>query len=91
MRGSVRDAWLAFTERFEGKVNHFYLDTRGLVTIGFGNLQDPGISPLLDFRSKITGEDASVTDVRAEWARMKSLRGALVGGVAIEKLGGGAF
>jgi hypothetical protein len=44
MKQSVIDAFVTFTERFEGRVNSMYLDLHipdPLVTIGIGNLIDP--------------------------------------------------
>lgn len=38
LRERVKDALLEQIERFEGRVNHFYLDSVGKVTIGIGHL-----------------------------------------------------
>lgn len=84
LRDSVIRAFPAFTRKFEGLVLHFYLDVKGLVTIGLGNLQDPIVSPLLDFRHKVTGELAEHQDVMAEWAHVKALQ-------ALREKGGAAF
>jgi GH24 family phage-related lysozyme (muramidase) len=40
MRQSVRDNWRAFNEPFEGVLDFMYLDVRGLLTTGMGNLLD---------------------------------------------------
>jgi GH24 family phage-related lysozyme (muramidase) len=40
MWDSVRDYWVEFNEPLEGVVNFMYLDRRGLVTTGMGNLID---------------------------------------------------
>ena len=41
MYDDVRAAFLSFTTRLEGRVPYMYLDIKGLVTIGVGNLIDP--------------------------------------------------
>lgn len=41
MHPEVSRAFGAFSERFEGRVDYFYLDILGLVTVGVGNLVDP--------------------------------------------------
>ena len=50
MKQSVKDAFVAFTSKFEGVVRWMYLDIKGLVTVGIGNLCDPvGIALGLPF------------------------------------------
>jgi GH24 family phage-related lysozyme (muramidase) len=41
MRASVQSEFVQFTAAFEGSVNFMYLDVKGLVTTGVGNLIDP--------------------------------------------------
>src|SRR5580704_1499007 len=41
MYSSVRDIFPNFSKQFEGRVGWMYLDVKGLVTIGVGNLIDP--------------------------------------------------
>lgn len=40
MRQSVRDNWTAFNEPLEARLHFMYLDVKGLVTTGLGNLID---------------------------------------------------
>lgn len=40
MHFSVRNYFIEFNEPFEGRINYMYLDIKGLVTIGIGNLFD---------------------------------------------------
>lgn len=40
MRQSVREHWIAFNQRLEGRFPHMYLDVRGYVTTGIGNKSD---------------------------------------------------
>jgi GH24 family phage-related lysozyme (muramidase) len=40
MYQSVRDNVVAFQQKFEGRVPYMYLDVKGLVTVGIGNLID---------------------------------------------------
>lgn len=41
MHDSVREAWVAYNEGLEGKLNGLYADELGLVTTGMGNKVDP--------------------------------------------------
>jgi GH24 family phage-related lysozyme (muramidase) len=51
MFSSVQSAFRSFTEQFEGCVSFMYLDVKGLVTVGIGNLVDPvGVAQALPFR-----------------------------------------
>lgn len=83
MRDCVRDAFLAFTQRYEGHTLYCYLDEEGLVSIGYGNLIDPHIPACLDFRD-LHGIPATTDQVQAEWAHIKSLQN-------LKELGGGAY
>jgi GH24 family phage-related lysozyme (muramidase) len=74
MHASVRDVWLAFNERFEGRLPFMYLDVRGLVTTGVGNLADP-----VDLALRMPWDFPALhraweDKVRAEWALVKSRR-----------------
>jgi len=40
MHTSIRNYFIKFNEPIEGRVTHMYLDVKGLVTIGVGNLID---------------------------------------------------
>lgn len=73
MYQSVQDAFMAFSTQFEGKVNFMYLDIKGLVTIGIGNLIDPVDAALnLPFVHKADGSSASQDEIRTEWNSLKS-------------------
>ncbi len=71
MRQSVRDAFVSFTEKFEGSVNVMYVDILGLVTCGVGNLIDP-IGTALDLPFlRADGSMASRAEIGSEWRLMK--------------------
>ncbi len=73
MYQSVQNAFMAFSTQFEGKVNFMYLDIKGLVTIGIGNLIDPvDLALNLPFVHKADGSPASQDEIRAEWNTLKS-------------------
>jgi len=74
MYDSVRVAFRGFNEPFEGVVHWMYLDVRGLVTIGVGNLIDPIEAALaLPFHSLAApGAVATEAQISAEWHRIKS-------------------
>ena len=40
MRESVRRGFIGFSAPFEGRLHYMYLDVKGLVTTGVGNLID---------------------------------------------------
>ncbi len=82
---SVLAAYRAFTARFEGVLRFMYLDVKGLVTTGIGNLIDPVESALsLPWKHKEDGRAASPDEIRAEWARVK-------GHTELKLKGGGAY
>lgn len=83
MRDCVRDAFLTYTQGFEGLTHFMYLDIKNLVSIGYGNLIDPHIPALLDFRD-LHGAPVSANEVRAEWDNVKSL-------TRLAPMGGGVF
>ncbi|HVG20553.1 MAG TPA: hypothetical protein VNI02_16000, partial [Blastocatellia bacterium] len=78
MHPSVKNQFRAFNEPFEGVVEYMYLDIKGLVTVGVGNLIDPVSAALgLPFRYKNrpdiknAGQLASRDDIEAEWKLLK--------------------
>jgi GH24 family phage-related lysozyme (muramidase) len=72
MYPSVSSRFRAFNEPLEGVVKFMYLDIKGLVTIGVGNLIDPiGAALALPFKFKGTGMPASRADIEAEWNLLK--------------------
>jgi GH24 family phage-related lysozyme (muramidase) len=63
-----------FSQAFEGRVTHMYLDIKGLVTVGVGNLIDPvELALALPFRFKNSaGTAADREQIAAEWQAIKS-------------------
>ncbi len=77
MQTSVQGAFRRFNEPLEGVVHHMYLDIKGLVTIGVGNLIDPikEVMPL-PFRFKENTERlATPEEIMAEWKAVKANTG----------------
>ena len=74
MYPSVRAAFRAFNEPFEGVVPWMYLDIKGLVTVGVGNLIDPvALALALPFRLRNEPNIAATTgQIAAEWHAIKS-------------------
>ncbi len=67
MRPSVRAAFLKFSEPFEGAVCHMYLDIKGHVSVGIGNLIEPiQLGWSYPWRRK-DGSLASQSEYIAEW------------------------
>src|SRR5262245_21515198 len=82
MFDSVRARFRAFNEPFEGCIPYMYLDIKGLVTVGVGNLIDPvELATALPFRFKsrsgiaLPGAAASAAQIEAEWQKLKSNSG----------------
>lgn len=60
-------------KRFEGIINHFYLDIKGNVTIGYGHLvANINSSVLLDLIRKKDGLPATIVEKQTEWTTIKS-------------------
>lgn len=75
MHKSVIDIFPSFSVKFEGRVNHMYLDVKGLVTTGVGNLIDPlnGSKALkLPWLRKVDNQPASEQEIRDEWYYLKT-------------------
>lgn len=72
MRPSVRSRFLEFTAPLEGVVRWMYLDVRGLVTTGYGNLIDSIETALEPGWRNASGGYASRDEVIAEWNRVKA-------------------
>lgn len=72
LRQSVIDAFPAYTVQFEGYVHTMYVDVRGLVTTGAGNLIDPVSAALALKWRHPDGELASSDEIRAQWAALKA-------------------
>jgi len=73
MRDSVKSYFLAFSERFEGRVDWLYLDVHRLVTVGVGCLVD-SIADVqrLDFYRTGTAVHASQSEIMTAWRRVKN-------------------
>lgn len=73
MTPELRRRWVAFNAPYEGRVQWMYLDTKGLVTTGVGNLIDPvEYAITLPWRVRTSGWPASEAQIRAEWTHMKA-------------------
>jgi GH24 family phage-related lysozyme (muramidase) len=72
MYDSVRNGFIGFTTPFEGRINWMYLDIKGLVTIGIGNLIDPvELAVGLPMVHKADAAAATEDEIRAEWQTVK--------------------
>jgi len=72
MHDAVKAAWHAFSEPLEGSVHWMYLDVRGLVTTGVGNLIDP-VSEALKLPWKYKdGTPATKDAIAKAWRALKS-------------------
>jgi len=84
MHGSVRNYFITFNVPIEGRVDYMYLDIKGLVTIGVGNLIDVengSADKILAEVKKLpfvyqesetnAGKPASPADIEAEWKLVK--------------------
>lgn len=75
MYPSVHDSFYDFNHPFEGVVLWMYLDIKGLVTIGLGNLIDPveyALNPELQFEYiDEPGSQANQEDIIAAWNIVK--------------------
>lgn len=71
MRKAVRDAFIGFTVPLEGKVAYMYVDVKGLITAGIGNLADP-VSLALSMPWQKDGRPATVAEIKADWTELKN-------------------
>ena len=71
MQPAVRSAWRSFDQPFEGLASWMYLDIKGLVTTGMGNLIDPLPAALALPWQNADNERAAEDVVTAEWTRIK--------------------
>jgi len=74
MQSVVRDAWRRFNEPLEGLTNWMYLDVKGLVTTGMGNLIDPVETALCLTWYAADETIATLESVQSEWNRIKNER-----------------
>ncbi|CAI2312544.1 hypothetical protein CGG83_18400 [Vibrio parahaemolyticus] len=60
-------------EQYEGRVEHMYLDTRGYITVGVGNmLSDVTAATKLPFVHRSTNEPATHEQIKEEFLRVKA-------------------
>jgi GH24 family phage-related lysozyme (muramidase) len=76
---AVQSNFPAFSAKFEGRVAFMYLDVKGLVTVGVGNLVDPVTeAQALPFRFRnkpgiaAPGSPATPGQIAAEWQTLKN-------------------
>ncbi len=89
MRKSVADVFKAFSVRFEGELPFMYLDIKGLVTIGVGNLIDSvAQAQQLPFFFKDEPDHlASPSEIAEDWQRVKDRQDLrLQGGMVFENV-----
>ena len=85
MGPSVFAAFPGFITRFEGRLTFMYLDTKGYVTTGVGNLIDPMAPALsLPWLHKSDGLPATRAEIVDDWNRVKAAQ-------SMKMLGGGIF
>lgn len=73
MHKEVKSEFRAVSEMWEGVINHMYLDIKGLVTIGIGNLIEPiNLALALPFEFKKGFNPVTQKDIREEWNLVKS-------------------
>lgn len=84
MQPVVRDKWQEFSTKFEGYLPYMYLDVKGLVTTGMGNLIDPISNAESLPWKKADGSSASKAEIDAAWNIVK-------GRTDLKMKGGGAF
>lgn len=71
MHPIVKSVFSNFTAKFEGSINHMYLDVLGLVTVARGNLIDP-ITMALGLPFERGGVRVSRDEIAAEWRTVKA-------------------
>jgi len=83
MHAAVKNSFIAFNEPIEKRVRHMYLDKKGWVTVGVGNLIDPIDDDVLAGKTaldlpfvykpgeKNAGKPANRADIEAEWKLIK--------------------
>jgi hypothetical protein len=72
MKSAVEAAWFKFTDKFEGNVPFMYLDVKGLVTFGRGNLADPcSLALAIKWVHKSDGSPAMGTEIITDWVAVK--------------------
>lgn len=76
MYPSVHSKWHLFSEPFEGRILHMYLDIKGLVTCGVGNLIDSVYeAQKLPWKNQRTQDLATPGEIADAWRRLKAAQG----------------
>ncbi|WNO59745.1 glycoside hydrolase family protein [Rheinheimera sp. MMS21-TC3] len=71
--GSLKVTLKSQIERYEGRVPHMYLDTKGFVTVGVGHLlKDAAAAKQIAFIVRETGQPASAKQIEEEFNLIKS-------------------
>lgn len=83
MRQVVVDVFPSFNLAFEGRTPFMYLDVKGLVTTGVGDLVDP-VSEAVKLPWQVDGRDATPSEIADAWTKVK-------GSTSLEQAGGGKF
>lgn len=78
MRDSVRSAFPGRVQKYEGRTSWMYLDTKGLVTTGVGNLIDP-VSLATPLPWLLPGGDpATEEQICSQWSAVKAMAPGMV-------------
>ena len=72
MKQAVLDIFPSWSAQFEGRVHWMYLDIKGLVTTGVGNLIDPEPSAQSLHWKHPDGSLATPFEIQSEWTVIKS-------------------
>jgi GH24 family phage-related lysozyme (muramidase) len=73
MYQGVKNVFSSFTGPLEGRVYWMYVDVKGLVTTGVGNLIDPvSLAIVLPFQHAATGAAATQAEITAAWTDLKN-------------------
>lgn len=75
MKPAVSAIFKSFSIKLEGYIPYMYLDVKGLVTTGIGNLIDPvSVALLLPWRSKKDERIVTRNEVEYEWHKIKCMK-----------------
>lgn len=77
LRGGWINAALTDLEKWEGLITWPYLDTKGLVTVGIGNMIPTVDRAFLIPWTTTGGRRATVPEIRAAWAKLKAAKPAM--------------
>ena len=77
MYQSVKDAFPKFTTKFEGRKSWMYVDVKGFVTTGTGNLIDPVAAAVKLPFQHANGSAATAAEITTAWNDLKANKDAL--------------